>query len=86
MMSARRTFRLGTSWEYPDSDRSLKGYLWSASRRPTFWTGFAAAIILAIAGYKDLGIALTVAVYLGGLLVLMAIGYFVWRRAGRFRE
>lgn len=85
-MATRRNFRFGTSWEYPDSDRSPRGYLWSASRRPSFWIALAAAIVFAIAGYKNLGLGLTIAVYFGGLLVIMAVGYFVWRRAGRLRE
>ena len=82
-MSTRRSFRHGTSWEYPDSGRSPRDYLRSASQRPGFWIGLVAALVLAVAGYKGLGVGLTIIIYLGGLLVIMTVGYYVWRKAGR---
>jgi hypothetical protein len=80
-----RRFRLGSSWEYPDSgDRSFRSYLGSATRRPGFWVFIVVAVLFAIAAYRSrLGFVITTAIYIGALAVLLAVGYVVWRRAGR---
>ncbi len=40
------------------------------------------ALVFAVAGYRSLGWGAAVAVYVGGLMALMLVGYLVWRRGG----
>jgi len=79
----RRTVWRGTPWQYTGHDRGFVAYLKSARQRPGFLTAVIAALCFAVGGFKTLGLRRGVVVYVSGLLVIMTIGYVVWRRGAR---
>ena len=76
-------FPLGTKWDYPAGDQRFRTYLRVAARRPGFFLYSLAALAFAAGAWKSLGAVGAVALFFGIYVVIIPVGYMVWRRGPR---